>query len=412
MTTRLVTQEVTKSPTRLAAGLPIPLLLMPLQSDLRLLRGVGVATFTRSTIKRYLRKDTGLITVAAIDEPAFEQNGILIEGASENLLIRAEEFDNAAWIKVRNSITANAIVAPDGTTTADASIANTDNNNHRNQQAFTFVGTTTYTATAFVKAGNKTVCYLTVEFSDPNANTAYFDLSTGTVGTVQAGLDGATIKRLTNGWFRITATRTTIGGGASFVHVAWANADNDAVFAGDGSTVDGHNWGAPLEALPFASSYIKTVASTVPRTADNLSIDAANIPAPTADYTVSMEVDAIGFDSSLSQVLFNVAGETSRRIAWNTTTGAIEATHGAVTSVSTSTFSAGDRVKISFVVDATNQTLYINGIQEDQDAKGTVTGTATSINIGHQAGVNQAFSHIKPLLIDNVALTAAQVAAL
>jgi hypothetical protein len=336
----------------------------------------------------------------------------LIEGASTNLLLRSEEFDNAAWTKVRNAITANATVAPDGNTTADASISSADNNNHRTQQPFTFAATTTYTKSCFVKAADKTVCYLTVEFSDPNANTVYFDLSTGAVGTVKAGLDGATIESFGNGWFRITATRTTTTGGASFAHVSWAEADDDPVFAGDGATIDGYNWGAQLEAIQFSSSYIPTTTTSVTKALDDNSVAPSNIPVPTADYTVHTVLDVLGLDSTKSQILFNVDGETARRIAVNTTTGLIEATHGAVTSVSTTAITPGTPMEITFTVGGTNQTLYIDKAQEDQDVKGTVTGTATRISLGNNAGADQIFANFTPITIFREALTDAQQAAL
>ena len=393
------------------AMLPVPLLQMKLVSDLLLTHGTGVATFTRSTTGTFVDKDDGLVKTAAIDAARFEQNGVLIEGASTNLLLRSEEFDNAAWSKNDTSVSANATTAPDGTNTADKIIESATTAFHSIAQSVTLSGSTQHTFSFFAKAAENTTIAIQlspnsgwVGTASPNAQ---LNLATNAVLSQSGGVDNISITPAAFGFSKITLTATTEAvPGATSVNIF-----NDSLtsFLGDG--VSGYFlWGAQIEQLPFASSYIKTVASTVTKTDEDTDIDAANMPAPTADYTVSMEVDAIGFDSGLSQVLFNIAGETSRRVAWNTTTGAIEATHGAVTSVSTSTFVAGDRVKISFVVDATNQTLYINGIQEDQDAKGTVTGTATAINIGHQGGVNQAFSHIKPLRIHDVALIALQVA--
>ena len=54
---------------------------------------------------------------------------------------------------------------------------------------------------------------------------------------------------------------------------------------------------------------------------------------------------------------------------------------------------------------ATNQTLYIDGVQEDQDAKGTATGTKTSISIGNSGGADQSYSNQKNFRIYDVELT-------
>jgi hypothetical protein len=72
----------------------------------------------------------------------------------------------------------------------------------------------------------------------------------------------------------------------------------------------------------------------------------------------------------------------------------------------------GQSIKIAFVVDGTNQTLYINAAQEDQDAKGTVTGTATSISIGGSAGADQLFGHENDFMIYDFDATATEIALL
>ena len=53
--------------------------------------------------------------------------------------------------------------------------------------------------------------------------------------------------------------------------------------------------------------------------------------------------------------------------------------------------------------------LYDNGTQEDQDAKGTVTGSATRISLGNDAGADQLFGHQSDVRIDDFELSANQV---
>ncbi len=84
-------------------------------------------TFTRAAATATRVNEQGLIETVAADTPRFDYDpvtlackGLLNETARINYVLRASEFDNAAWTK-RNghSVTADQAVAPDGTTTAD-----------------------------------------------------------------------------------------------------------------------------------------------------------------------------------------------------------------------------------------------------------------------------------------------------
>lgn len=382
-------RSVVRTPVRgvVSSGLrlPRPLSFMPLRTNTALLIGSGSETFARTNaVATFLDNDTGLITLAGANVARFEVTGLLMEGAIENKLLKSKAFDDAAWALVAAGNGSNPVAtpdvadAPDGTATADRIVIDQGVDSGGDDLSFIRQVVAAVTdGTCSVWARSNTAGNFTIDISAD--------------GLLNPKVITPTFQRFTDG--AASATR---------LHMALRNsAVND--------TADIIASFAQLEDLAFASSVIPTDTVAVTRSADSLDIAAANIPGPTADYTVSFECDAVGFDSALSQVLFNVEGETSRTIEWNTTTGAINATHGAVTSVSSSTFSAGDKVKVAFVVDGTNQTLYINGIQEDQDAKGTATGTATLVNIGHEANTNEAYSHITNLKTFDVALSANQV---
>jgi len=373
MITRLVTQEVTKSPTSLVAGLPTPLFFMPLESDFRILNGIGTATFTRSTVKLYLKRGTKLITEAAIDEGTFELNGYLGEGVSTWEALHNRDFTNAVHVKT-NITPAKDAVGADG-------VANS---------------ASTLTATA----ANGTVFQTITKVSTENTFSLDVRRKTGT-GTIEISDDGgststditASINSVSYTRFQITTTQANPSVGLRIVT------------SGDEIEVDYEG----LEALPLASSRIEVTTTPVTRTADNLSIDAANIPAPTADYSLSATVDKLGnvnFDR-----IYEVVGETNRRMFIDSG-GDLAGSHNAV-SVSVGAVTDTISHKLVFTVASVNQTLFFDGIQVDQDAKGTVTGAKTSIRIGSQAAdFNMVFGHIKNFRIDSVALTAAQVGTL
>jgi hypothetical protein len=99
-------------------------------NDQGFVRGVGqgrsmdAVTFTRASVGRFVDQD-GLLQEAANNEPRFDWASTA-QVAQRNLLSYTEQFDNAYWVKeTGTTVTANTIIAPDGTTTADKIVCNT-----------------------------------------------------------------------------------------------------------------------------------------------------------------------------------------------------------------------------------------------------------------------------------------------
>lgn len=319
-------------------------------------------------------------TVSSVVLPParFEANGVLIEGASTNLILRSEEFDNAAWSKLNGaSITSNFAVAPDGTMTADRLTFTTTPDSRVEQNVSVTMGNM-YTYSCYAR-------------SDEGDQVRRF----GTSSTVGVEFEDVTV---TSEWQRFIIT---ILASASAEFPRWSN-DSDST---SGNILI---WGAQLEELPFATSYIPTVATTVTRAADILSIPASNIPAPTEDYSVSADVCLLG-TNAITQTVFRVAGESTRYLrASDTGQGdRLRAFHSS--GVNGDVLTANDANKVVMTVDSANITLYQQGISKGSAAKGVVTGTATEIQLGRFGGGNNLFGHIKNFKTYDVALTANQV---
>ena len=165
-----------------------------------------------------------------------------------------------------------------------------------------------------------------------------------------------------------------------------------------------------LEPLNFATSYIPTAATAATRLADVLSIDSDNIPAPTADYTVSAKVDVLG-ETGGNQVLYFVVGESFRAIkAVNFSNTQLLHAGGAL-NVAAGT--VGESHKIAATVDHSGNlmTLYRDEVSAT-GSPGIPTGTKTSITIGSEGAGAHLYGHISDFRIYDVALTAEQVAEL
>jgi hypothetical protein len=198
-----------------------------------------------------------------------------VEEARTNLLTYSTQFDNAAWTKGEATVSANAVAAPDGTTTADKLTENTVNDAHEAYRADVTLANVAHTWSVYAKPAGRT--WLAINAYDGSGHNTYFNLSgAGAVGTSAAGNTGS-ITALANGWYRCVVTRTaaaTAAGGGGFII---ASADNTASYAGDGSS-GVYLWGAQLEAGAFVTSPIYTGSASVTRAADSISLATSVAP--------------------------------------------------------------------------------------------------------------------------------------
>ena len=241
----------------------------------------------------------------------FESLGLLIEEQRTNLLTHSEQFDNAAWLKNEVTVSANTVIAPDGTLSADTMVPTTvvQNKFVRPNTLLSVVVGTVWTVSCYVKAGGYNRCRLTVEGVDWTGSVqpvVNFNLATQSVYGVSASVAASTITPVGNGWFRCSFTTTAATNSFNSRMGLWVpNPDGtNSGWAGDGFSGI-YIWGAQLEAGAFPTSYIPTVASQVTRSADAASMTGAN-------FSSWYRADEGSF---YSEVLFGVSaavqGETS-----------------------------------------------------------------------------------------------------
>ena len=213
--------------------------------------GASLVTFTRASSGTYT-DSAGVLQTASTDVPRFDHNpttgeslGLLVEEQRTNLLLRSEDF-STTWVRFNVNASSNAILAPDGTLTADKLTENDADNFHRIRQGITSGVTGVFSV--FLKAAERTRVNLGT--SDINL-IAGFDLSAGSVvsGT-------GSIEPFGDGWYRcsISATFTTSG-----PFLLLRNSSSE-FYTGDG-TSGIYLWGAQLEAGAFPTSYTPTLAS-------------------------------------------------------------------------------------------------------------------------------------------------------
>ena len=180
-----------------------------------------------------------------------------------NLLGFSEAFDNAAWTKFSASIVTGAQANPvNGLFNAQKLMENTANAQHRVTQSVTLAAAP-HTLSAYLKAGGRTWA-LMVNGTIANGFT-YFDLSTGAVGTVGAGVSSASITPVANGWYRCSITFTAPAGG-NVLEFRAASANGTGSYTGDGNS-GVYIYGAMLSNSASLDPYVPTPGAAPTSTA-------------------------------------------------------------------------------------------------------------------------------------------------
>ena len=274
--------------------------------------GVSGATgysFARASQGYYTNAD-GTLTSFASGALRRGNRGVLIEGARTNLLLQSQTFDNASWTKTDTTVTADSVVAPNGTTTADLFTAGVAGNDTVRQDVTVSSGATV-TYSRMLKRGNHDwVNFILADGA--NGVRGWFNLATGAVGTQSVSGTGSAggigIEALANGFYRCWITgsvpsSTTYRCSSSS---AAANASFTRVNGGER-----YEWGAQLEVGSFPSSYSPTTTASATRAADVLSCTAI------AAYPESLwsEFERTG-DTDFTEVIMQLDdGTANERVA-------------------------------------------------------------------------------------------------
>ena len=358
----------------------------------------GDVSVTRSTTASRVNR-SGIVRTAAIDISREEAKGRLIEDASTNLALHSEDFDNVAWTKSTSTVASNTIASPDGATTGDTITFNSGGYSSI-FMALTVVSGKTHATSIFAKAGNQN--FLSLEFRGSSSTPdAVFDLSTGSVVS-----GSGEIKLIGNGWYRCSISIISVD-------------SSEIIIIGrgsSGSVGDTVNiWGAQLEDLSFASSYIHTTTVAVTRDEDDITfLPEDNISSVAG--TIFFKVDFLGETGVDHHTISISDGTTNNRMQIIRQTGtnkiiAFAVKDGVIqwTLIGTTlAFNTEQQITLTFTKDSAK--LYQDGALTASDVSVDVPSDFTIINIGKRvAGEPVSFMHINDLRIYDFVLNTEEV---
>ena len=249
--------------------------------------GTGVVV-TNGTPYKLLR--------AATNEPRFDYDlsdltskGLLIEESRTNQTKYSyNNFTNAYWESTASNVTAVDSVTtnpPDSFIPTFSSLteiigASVSRHIHESTGVFTPTANTSYTMSVWVKRPvSNPIRYVQLAFWIAGfGSTAYmnYDILLGQVKTGGAGITASSITAYPNGWYRITATATSVASPAASGFQLGFSTTSGAVrteaYTVSSSPKSIYLWGAQVEAGAFATSYIPTTTTSLTRSADVCSI--------------------------------------------------------------------------------------------------------------------------------------------
>lgn len=223
--------------------------------------------------------------------------GVLIEGASTNLLLRSFQLEQAPWLQGGGiTVVSNAALAPDASLQAEtledtgsgfATLCqNLSITNDEKPYTLSVYVLKNPTATSSFGMNLSLLGGTTVTGADAQINLATGQTSgSGIISVIDHGP-----------WYRLILTHSNNGLGNTQASVCFfpAFAENGETQVQPGATGTVTAWGAQLEALAFASSYISTSATTVVRATEALTYTPPAGFAVNADYAISARARVIG----------------------------------------------------------------------------------------------------------------------
>lgn len=205
--------------------------------------------------------------------------GLLVEESRSNLLSYTKDFPQSVWGKINLAPTvADAVIAPDGTLTADGIVPNTSDLTHYIDRNIPGLGVASnYCGSIYVKKGAARDGLLRL-FGTGNAmHGVKLNFDTGVATFINSNeylsQGGVTTswgaENVGNGWWRLwVAGYPDAATDRRLFRVTISNSAGIENYAGDGVTPGKYIWGAQLEAGSFPTSYIPTEASAVTRASD------------------------------------------------------------------------------------------------------------------------------------------------
>ena len=353
------------------------------------INGAGDLTFARATsantTSTRVESDNEIQEVAP-NTPRLDYSGsgcpsFLLEPESTNLITYSEDFtqDWGGGGAGDFTITPNAVVSPDGTQNASKLIAPSGSYQLKQDKAII----NTQMSYSFYLRTNQGTRQMSISINDVEISQTFTITSEWKRYTV-SGLVGSTL----NGAGRCTLRNVDILDENNHVYI----------------------WGAQIEALPYATSYIPTSGATATRSAETLSKGGLSSYINSSEGVLYAEIKALSNDSTYRRISLNSSTTSSVvTLYYKDEDDSIRAfissdgTNGLYLNATGVDILEFNQIALKY--NSTSFSLWVNGEEKDSVTNTITLDSLDNISFGSGIGTDIFYGNIKDLRVYTTALT-------
>ncbi len=361
---------------------------------------------------------SGLIETVQSGTPRIDfkdnnKGALLLEPQRLNYVAQSETFTGYWGLQGVSLIADNNVKNPTGNTFSNIlNSTSTGTFKSINKSESSAWDSKTLTMSCFAKKKTNDFIYFHNIGSVSGSPSVYFNISSGTLGSVGSAWSNAKIENYGNGWYRCSAT-ITFGTNTNYLYIANSDGNNN-----NSSTIGSQTylWGTQVEEGSYATSYIPTSGSAVTRV-----LDSCNQTVP--DGVIGQTEGVIFLDVKMPSVIqsnttFSIGGGTSGEYAqleiradlsinWRYRQGNADYINANVGS-----YVGGDRLKLAFAYKNGSSVLYKNGVSIATDNGSIVSNSWNNVNFSNYAGTGKLNADVNQTSLYNTRLSNAELQAL
>jgi alpha-L-fucosidase len=342
---------------------------------------IGALISCSRNLAAYYTDAAGALTSVAVNTLRRGDRGALIENAATNVLLQSQTFDNASWSKSNVTVTANAIAAPDGTTTAERVVETTANGLHRVTQGAGTLGAGMFCVSVYAKADQRAHLDLALSAGSNYVGTIFHLSGAGAYTRTDDGGAQIThcrhgIQALANGWYRCWISGRT---NASLSCTAVIGLSDGSTNSYTGNASNGlYLWGAQWETVTRLdngpSSYIPTTTGSVARPADVVTFSDITWMGGTTDVLYAEYESRRGATTTILAVDATNDKLLQQDLVFRPSCGGAQTLNGG--------YGEGQRTKVAVKMAASDFRMCCNGGAIGTNASATAPGTVSAVRVG------------------------------